>query len=412
MKWRVASFLLLSVAVVYPVMLFGQTFIWTQTSAPIIGWTGIASSADGTKIAACSDYPTSAVYTSTNAGVSWTKVANPTLINPWSSGQLISIASSTDGMHLVVGSQTSYSSTNSGYVYTSADSGVTWKETSAPWENWYSIASSANGTNIFAAGSYQVWGSTNAGQSWDFHTPAVSPPTPYWNKVACSTDGTKILASSFFKLYTSTNSGLNWNLTTMTNKYWRSLASSSDGTKLIAGNDQNTGLVFISTNSGISWAPTSAPSNTYWSAITSSADGTKLAALANNDPASSSGSIYNSTNSGLSWTANSFPNAYVNSMVSSSDGTKLFAAFNNVGIFVGQLIVPAQNFSAVVTVSGVKLQFSGAPRCAYVLESATNLTFPVSWQPVFTNSTDANGNWSFIDTNSGQHFQRFFRASQ
>jgi len=79
---------------------------------------------------------------------------------------------------------------------------------------------------------------------------------------------------------------------------------------------------------------------------------------------------------------------------------------------MGQLIVPAQNFSASIAESGVNLQFIGASNCPYVLESATNLVFPVTWQSVVTNSTDANGNWSFTDTNANQYSQRFFRASQ
>jgi photosystem II stability/assembly factor-like uncharacterized protein len=332
------------------------------------------------------------------------KIANPFFINSWLSSDLISIASSADGSKLVVGSQPTGASTNSGYIYTSTDAGQTWKETSAPWENWYSIASSSNGTNIFAAGYYSVWCSTNVGQSWYAYAPGPNPGV--WNKVACSTNGTKLLAADLIQLYTSTNSGLNWNLTSAPSNYWRSIASSADGTKLVAGNDQHTGLIFASTNSGLTWLPTSAPSNTYWSVITSSADGTKLAAC------SYFGNIYNSTNSGLTWTTNSFP-AYANSMTSSSDGTKLFATlYGGSGIYMGQLVVPPQNFSASIVGSGVNLQFTGAPNCAYVLQATTNLTPTFAWQPVVTNLTDANGNWSFTDTNENQYSQRFFRASQ
>ena len=404
MKWRAMDFLLLIVAAVYPAPLFGQTFVWTQTSAPNITWTGIASSSDGTHLAACSDYPASAVYTSTNSGLTWKKSANPLFVNPWSLADLGSIASSSDGSRLVVCSQTTYSTTNSGYIYISTDAGQDWVETSAPWEDWYSIALSSNGTIMFCAGYYGVWSSLNGGQTWNVHTPGVNPGI--WNKVVCSNDGTKILAASLNQLYTSVNSGLNWSLTSATSNYWRSIASSADGTKLVAGNDQHTGLIFTSTNSGLTWLQTSAPSNTYWSVITSSADGTKLAAC------SYSSNIYNSTNSGLTWTTNSFP-AYVNSMTSSSDGTKLFATlYGGSGIYMGQLIVPAQNFSAGIAGSGVNLQFTGAPNCAYVLQATTNLALPTIWQPVITNSTDANGNWSFTDTNANQYSQRFYRASQ
>ena len=53
-----------------------------------------------------------------------------------------SVASSADGTKLVAGL---------GYIYTSADSGVTWTQTSAPgWGQW-SVASSADGARLVAA---------------------------------------------------------------------------------------------------------------------------------------------------------------------------------------------------------------------------------------------------------------------
>jgi hypothetical protein len=45
----------------------------------------------------------------------------------------------------------------------------------------------------------------------------------------------------------------------------------------------------------------------------------------------------------------------------------------------------------------------------YFLQSATNLTPPVNWQPVLTNPADGNGNWQFTDTNLNGS-QKFYRA--
>jgi hypothetical protein len=45
----------------------------------------------------------------------------------------------------------------------------------------------------------------------------------------------------------------------------------------------------------------------------------------------------------------------------------------------------------------------------YILQSATNLTPPVNWQPVLTNPADGNGNWQFTDTNLNGS-QKFYRA--
>jgi hypothetical protein len=56
------------------------------------------------------------------------------------------------------------------------------------------------------------------------------------------------------------------------------------------------------------------------------------------------------------------------------------------------------------------LQLSTLPGQAFVLLSATNLTPPVLWQPVATNSADTNGIWTFIDTNRNS-VQKFYRVS-
>ena len=45
------------------------------------------------------------------------------------------------------------------------------------------------------------------------------------------------------------------------------------------------------------------------------------------------------------------------------------------------------------------LQLTGSPNYPYILQTTTNLTPPVNWQPVYTNPADANGNWSFTVTN-------------
>ncbi|MGA2174598.1 MAG: immunoglobulin domain-containing protein [Verrucomicrobiota bacterium] len=58
---------------------------------------------------------------------------------------------------------------------------------------------------------------------------------------------------------------------------------------------------------------------------------------------------------------------------------------------------------------GVQFQFTGTPGYSYVLQVAANLTPPVNWQPLVTNAADANGNWSFTDTNTANPDQ-FYRA--
>ena len=60
---------------------------------------------------------------------------------------------------------------------------------------------------------------------------------------------------------------------------------------------------------------------------------------------------------------------------------------------------------------GLQLQFTGTPNYPYVLESATNLAPPVDWQPVWTNSADANSNWIYAVPNDPDVPARFYRAA-
>jgi alpha-tubulin suppressor-like RCC1 family protein len=76
--------------------------------------------------------------------------------------------------------------------------------------------------------------------------------------------------------------------------------------------------------------------------------------------------------------------------------------------------MPPQSFTASST-SGVNgqqltLQLSGTPAYLYILQTATNLTPPVSWQSVFTNPADGNGNWSLTLSNLVALPGGFYRA--
>jgi photosystem II stability/assembly factor-like uncharacterized protein len=93
-----------------------------------LGWESIASSSDGSKLAAV-NYG-GGIYTSANGGSTWILTSAPNNLN-WKS-----IASSSDGSKLAAG-------VDGGGIYTSANGGSTWILTSAPSATWYSIASSA-----------------------------------------------------------------------------------------------------------------------------------------------------------------------------------------------------------------------------------------------------------------------------
>jgi hypothetical protein len=289
--------------------------IWKQTTAPGKDWTSVASSSDGTHLVAASyvNY----IYTSTNSGTNWTQTTAP--VETW-----YSVASSSDGTHLVAG-------VYGGGVYTSTNSGANWAQTTAPSENWQSVTSSSDGTHL-VAGVYGggIYTSTNSGANWA-QTTALSED---WYSVASSSDGTHLVAVVYGGgIYTSTNSGANWAQATAPAAGWISVASSSDGTHLVA--IMNVDAIYISTNSGANWAQAAAPSED-WQSVASSSDGTHLVAVA------FEGGIYTSTNSGANWTQAAAPSEEWESVASSSDGTHLVAVVDGGGIYT---------YSAIVAVS-------------------------------------------------------------
>jgi sugar lactone lactonase YvrE len=100
--------------------------------------------------------------------------------------------------------------------------------------------------------------------------------------------------------------------------------------------------------------------------------------------------------------------------VTSTDATNYFVVVtNNYGSVTSATVfltvfLPPQNFSAQNVMTGLQMNLTGTPSFPYIVQSATNLTPPISWQSVRTNYSDVNGNWQFTDTNlnSGQKFYR------
>jgi hypothetical protein len=179
-----------------------------------------------------------------------------------------------------------------------------------------------------------AWNLASA-QTWTLTT----APVASWRAVACSADGGKVFAACQHILrvpetfdepgpiYASTDSGLTWMETSAPSDLWTSLACCADGTKLVAaaklGNNWNganvgDGLIYISTNSGASWIQADAPAD-FWSSVACSADGRFMVAA-------TSGSIYVSVDSGQTWTLTTAPANDWTSVACSADGTKLLAA--------------------------------------------------------------------------------------
>ncbi len=184
-----------------------------------------------------------------------------------------SVASSADGTHLaaVIANGGIYTSTNYG-PWTLQTAGL------ASSALWQSIASSADGTHLIAAVlAGGLYTSTNSGVSWTQSTVGL-PGSAAWTAVASSADGTHLVAVvSPGGIYTSTNSGASWTLQAgaSTSAAWQAVASSADGSDLVAAISGSGSGIYTSTNFGVSWTlqATGLPANQNWGALASSTDG-------------------------------------------------------------------------------------------------------------------------------------------
>jgi hypothetical protein len=270
----------------------------------------------------------------------WTQTSAPNIT--WRS-----VASSADGSKLIAAGQ-------NWLYYISTNSGTTWATNTEPqinssYEGWSSIATSADGTKYIGTIANAIWVSTNSGVTWSSNN---VPSASFFTWAAMSADGSKLVAVaggftfSPSGIYTSTNSGATWTQTTAPTNIWTSVASSADGSKLAAvtanrtdnvNNSTNGNLIYISTNSGASWLLTDAPTNVPWCSVAASADGSKMVAAsqAANFPVSGHifGSVYTSTNFGLNWHSNNLPSAFWVGVASSADGGKLVAMAQNAPIY-------------------------------------------------------------------------------
>jgi len=152
----------------------------------------VASSADGTKLAtAYFAYPgqlLGGIFTSTNAGLDWSSNSAP--LDYWTGWT--ALASSADGVKLAATiGQTSWP-TGPGPIFVSTNGGGTWRASGSLTSYWYSVASSADGATLVASSTAGTYTSADAGNNWSWVT-NVPPGLNGRAYVSCSADG-KVLA--------------------------------------------------------------------------------------------------------------------------------------------------------------------------------------------------------------------------
>ena len=343
---------------------------WRLSSAPNPqNWNSIASSSDGSRLAATSYGSGGGIYISSDSGQTWT--ATNTILTA-----LRAIASSADGSKMVaavygVGIYTNSSSVSGGWGIGGSTSGL----------NWISVASSSDGSKLVAAANGNgIYTSTNSGAIWKQQTSGLPSGSPNWYYVASSANGSNLVAViNNGGLYTSSNAGQSWSQQTAglpSNPGWISVASSADGTKLAAA--AVSAGIYTSANLGLNWVQQTngAPANTNWASIASSADGSKLAAVV------LGGGIYLSSNSGFTWAHVNAPTNNWYCVASSSDGSKLAAV-----VFGGGIYNSSASLAVTQSTTGTNGYITGPQGSAVELQYIGNN----QWMPV----SSAGAIWAF-----------------
>ncbi len=327
---------------------------WKLSSAPGTNWTSVASSADGTHLVAASTdtgpiwinpstavYPGGPIYTSTNSGVSWSRTS---AVSNW-----VGVTSSADGAKLAAASyqyNSNAPAASHGSIFTSANAGAAWTQTSAPDGSWTALASSADGQKLVAATGGSIYTSANAGGTWTSNSVASYPLTA----VASSADGNQLVATTGYLelyppydyvgyIYRSTNSGVTWTRTSAptTNEFGAmagAVACSADGSHLVVATSSGPpggGPLYTSSDSGATWTMNSVLPAGFWGFLASSADGSRLVAMD-----TTWGRISVSADAGASWAWVNAPALPWTALALSADGSTLVAAFDG-GIYVSPL---------------------------------------------------------------------------
>lgn len=155
---------------------------WTATSLPNIGWRGATISDDGSRIVVGSN--SGRTFTSSDGGVTWaTNGANNNLI------VYAEMDSTSDG-------RTVYAIRNINSLFVSNDYGVTFTpvtSASVPTSDLRDVSVSDDGSKI-VVGTFQngIYTSVDSGVTWKQQT--GTPTTGAWIGVASSADGSKIVS--------------------------------------------------------------------------------------------------------------------------------------------------------------------------------------------------------------------------
>ena len=238
----------------------------------------------------------SVVFVSAAHSQTWKQLNAP--ITNW-----VCVASSATGSNLFAAARGSADGVAPGPIYRSDDAGATWTQSTAPITNWTSIACSGDGSVLIGSAESALFVSTDSGATWVERTPeSIWTSFVYLYAVAASADGQVLVAANSIaaaynwasQLFVSTNQGSDWTMT-VASEFVQSVACSGNGRTALAGAIESSyvGSTYVSTNYGQVWTENYASAST-WQRVACSADGGRQIAIGN-------GLLWLSLDGGATW---------------------------------------------------------------------------------------------------------------
>ena len=354
---------------------------WTLINATGPALDHIAISSDGVKVVGAFEgergeftgFTTPGfICTSADSGLNWTTFEKPGI---WDS-----VASSADGRQLMATVTFGiFPAPTTGAIFSSSDSGATWKDEGVEQKyDWASIATSADGAKRVATASSRgiytfsslptpVSASSQftnivfyPGDSFSLEVIAsgAGPISYQWQKngtnlsdggnlsganaatllltnaTAADVGNYTVIVSNAANSITSSNAVVqlsDWTPLNVSLTNSAAFASSAEGRTLLTGPLR--GQIYVSSDYGTTWTPTSFPESG-WSSISCSADGNRLLAVSYTTYAADErGCVYISADSGKTWQKTGLSPGYWISGASSADG-QIMVASCELGTFV------------------------------------------------------------------------------
>ncbi len=256
-------------------------------------------------------------------------------------------------------------------------SGGAWtaRETMQPWS---AIASSADGMKL-AASAYQIYRTTNRGETW------AADGIDLFADIASSADGQTLLRTpkiGYFAI--SRDGGLTWSYDPdYSNDYVAVAMSANASIMAVIKADNNipwrSGLIHISTDSGVTW--TAASPSQDWTDVAISPDGSLIIGVVHG------GQIFTSADNGTTWTARESLRNW-KAIASSQNGTHLLAAEEG-----GQLYV-SHNAGVAWTPTENARQWSSVA----ISNNGTRMVASARGDKIYT-SDDSGATWTARDSN-------------